>query len=262
MAEVWFDAGFPVDIEDNVTELLKELQPGAVAFQGPGENVIRWGGTETGHIQYPFWSAAKSSRNAGPGSIDGSVFAPGEADTTFGGGWFWNGGSPKNMSELISSYHDSVGSNAFWLVDWPPDKNGTLRSDYVARYQEVGDWLRACYGTPVAVVEKPSGTTVTLTLPPRSEVDRVSIQEDQTNGQRVRSYTVTLDGVVAANGTSVGNKRIAMLDGRHHGKTLIVSVEGDAPTLKRVAVFNCSRQVESEKRTVAPNPAKGSVLVV
>ena len=86
--------------------------------------------------QYPFWSQttakAPASPAAGAGSPTGEWFAPGEADTCFqtgkssdgvevsdrapyGGCWFYNEGMvPKSLEELVSSYHDSVGKNAFW----------------------------------------------------------------------------------------------------------------------------------------------------
>ena len=42
---------------------------------------------------------------------------------------------PKSLQELVSSYHDTVGKNAFWLLDWTPNQTGVLRPDHIARYQ-------------------------------------------------------------------------------------------------------------------------------
>ena len=36
LAEVWFDGGYPPGTETLITNLLAELQPNAVAFQGDG----------------------------------------------------------------------------------------------------------------------------------------------------------------------------------------------------------------------------------
>ena len=118
--------------------VFQELQPDAVGFQGPGENVIRWCGTESGHVGEPFWSSAQSSLAAGGGGFDGAVFSPGEADTCFQGGcgadspppaqwddlpgpyggcWFYNEGScPKSLSSLVSTCMDldTVTASRMW----------------------------------------------------------------------------------------------------------------------------------------------------
>merc|ERR1712019_137035 len=126
--------------------LLKETQPNAVVFQGPGPNGIRWAGTESGHVKYPFWSTSDTSMQQGAGKVDGAGFHPGEADTCFQGGnagslsapyggcWFYNADMvPKSLAELVSHYHDSVGRNAFMLLDWTPTKEGTMREDHLQR---------------------------------------------------------------------------------------------------------------------------------
>eukprot|EP01052_Picozoa_sp_SAG31_P048113 SAG31_NODE_9923_length_1209_cov_1.507207_1_plen_133_part_10 len=133
MLQVWFDGGVPVGVAEQLWALHQELQPDAVAFQGPlvgaQPNLIRWAGTEGGHVKYPFWSASSaqtdSSPKAGAGDPMGNVFAPGEADTCFQGGaaqgnsaasapegsllapyggcWFYNANmKPKSLAELIS----------------------------------------------------------------------------------------------------------------------------------------------------------------
>ena len=165
----------PKGVAASLWALHEELQPDAVAFQGPdvGEqpNLIRWAGTEGGHVKYPFWSAADAHENAsaspGAGNPNGNVFSPGEADTCFqgsstqvgqvsarrpyGGCWFYNPGMhPKSLQELVSSYHDTVGKNAFWLLDWTPNQTGLLRPDHTARYAELGNWLTECYATAIA----------------------------------------------------------------------------------------------------------------
>merc|ERR1712228_54582 len=116
----------------------------------------------------------------GAGSPDGPVFAPGGADTCFqtgahadgevsgpyGGCWFYNHQMvPKSLDGLVSHYHDSIGRNAFMLLDWTPMPNGTMREDHLKRYEEFGDWLRACYGSPVVAVKSPSGSEATLVIP-------------------------------------------------------------------------------------------------
>lgn len=122
-----------------------------------------------------------SSAKPGQGNPNGAVFAPGEADTCFqgsgdgritaidgsdgrvsaegpyGGCWFYNPTMhPKSLHELVSSYHDSVGKNAFWLLDWTPNQTGVLLPDHIQRYEEFGSWIAECYSA--AVVESTNFT--------------------------------------------------------------------------------------------------------
>ena len=135
-----------------------------------------------------------------------------------------------------------AGKNAFWLLDWSPQPNGTLRGDHITRYAELGDWLRECYSTPTAESTTLSGgRTMTFTVPHGKAVDRVVIKEDLTTGQRVRSFTITtklassdahpnhstgIQVQTVANGTSIGNKFIALLDRAYPaGTTLTLSID-------------------------------------
>jgi alpha-L-fucosidase len=259
LAEVWFDGGVPSDVSDPLASLLEELQPNAVAFQGPGSNGIRYCGTESGHVAYPFWSTAKSSKDKGAGSPDGAVFAPGESDTCFQGGrgngpyggcWFYNHGMvPKSLPELVGHYHDTVGRNAFSLLDWTPTQDGDIRADHLQRYEEYGDWLRGCYSVPVASVGPVvAGEAALLSLPEGSQFDRLVIQEDLSKGEFVRSYKVALDGTDLASGSSVGHKRIVLLNNTMSGQELSVSFssESNSASLAHIAAFNCSSTPEPE----------------
>jgi len=270
--------------------------------------VIRWAGTEGGHVGEPFWSAAESSLTAGKGDPFGAVWAPGECDTCFqgsscstnqdesagaatalslrsnlhpeqqqagnpyGGCWFYNQGlCPKSLSELVSSYHDSVGHNAFWLLDWTPNQTGLLRPDHVKRYSELGAWLTECYGGSPAAAGPPNapisnvGTIITIPVAAGVSVDRIVLREDQSVGQRIMGFEVlqgqSASATAAANttsakassdagftlllsGQSIGNRFIGFLPSPVTGPTSLVvnvtSVDGTA-TLTTSAAYNCSR---------------------
>ena len=60
LAEVWYDGGFDPAIRENVTALFNELQPSALAFNGPGtpigpQDALQWIDSETGYAPYPNW---------------------------------------------------------------------------------------------------------------------------------------------------------------------------------------------------------------
>jgi hypothetical protein len=267
LAEVWFDGGFPEGSADAITALAQRLQPNAVGFQGPGRNVVRWAGTEGGHVQYPFWSAAKSSRTGGAGDPNGAVWAPGEADTCFqtgkgdavgggagdaasdgatapyGGCWFYNAGMvPKSLPELVSSYHDTVGKNAVMLLDLSPTQVGDIRADHLERYKEFGSWIRACYAKPVAQAANASacpgaagcgggagggGPTATLTVPAGVAVDRAVLMEEQRLGQLIRGYEILTRPAGAAGAGTAAA-----------GAAWAVAATGSSVGHKRIAFFD------------------------
>jgi hypothetical protein len=74
-----------------------------------------------------------------------------------------------------------------------------------SRYAQLGGWIRACYGTPLASTNSSSSSSsssssrlatdtaqqpLVLTLPTPALLDRVIIQEQLQLGQRVRNFTV------------------------------------------------------------------------
>eukprot|EP00698_Gefionella_okellyi_P025619 TRINITY_DN9444_c0_g1_i2.p1 TRINITY_DN9444_c0_g1~~TRINITY_DN9444_c0_g1_i2.p1 ORF type:complete len:328 (-),score=60.50 TRINITY_DN9444_c0_g1_i2:126-1109(-) len=274
LAEVWFDGGYPPGTADLITALLAELQPNAVAFQGPGKNVIRWVGTESGHAPTPCWSTSDSDLAYGAGSPTGSVWAPAETDTclqttcldserkltphkkqrhservlvspSFGapysGCWFYNPNMcPKSHSELVSIYHDSVGRNSFLLLDWTPTPEGTLPATHIAAYEFLGNYVAQCYGKPLA---QTSFTGLNSTLRVDASIDRVVLREDQQYGQRVRSFSVAVNGKVVYTAESVGNRHIALLAERVAASTVSV-VFADAvaePHVSLFAVYDCDQ---------------------
>lgn len=109
-------------------------------------------------------------------------------------------------------------------------------------YQEFGDWLRACYDSPIVSVTAPEGKTASLVIPAGAEVDRIVIEEDQTAGEHISAYTVTIDGTPVAAGESVGHKRIHLFDaGAARGQQMMLEVAGANAKLARVSLHNCSR---------------------
>jgi len=264
LVEVWFDGGYPPGSEIPIASLLQELQPNAVAFQGPGDNVIRWAGTEGGHVAPPFWSSAESSLTAGKGEPFGPVWSPAEADTCFqsacstgedlpgpyGGCWFYNSDlCPKKLSELVSSYHDSIGTNAFMLLDWTPTQTGRMRADHLQRYTEFGDYLKQCYRTsPTHVSNVTVNTSSTIDIPITSPMDRISIRENQATGQRVMGYEVwaMVGGTwqQQLSGQSIGNRLIGLFPAPLTSATMIrvnfTNIVGTT-SLSDISLFNCTR---------------------
>eukprot|EP01048_Picozoa_sp_COSAG05_P014110 COSAG05_NODE_1568_length_4532_cov_6.020753_3_plen_853_part_00 len=240
IAELWFDGGVPLEMTEELAELIDARQTTAVSFQGPERtgagfsgNVVRWSGTETGHTPSSnMWSTIPRGANgvqqmawgAGqkPGTAADLEFVPAEQDGAIqnhneGGFWF-PGETTKPMAELMKEYEDAVGHNSNYLLELSPDPQGRIPSPDLAAYTAFGHALRACYtGATAARQEMSHQTGLTFELPAASTgpVDRVLIAEGlQRCGQRVTGYT--LNALLPGNATwqlvgsdlSVGHCRI------------------------------------------------------
>lgn len=156
-----------------------------------------------------------------------NLFYPAAVDYTLQANdvWFWMPPPQelRNLSELINVYHNSVGRNTVMELAFSIDRTGRVDPTHAALYAAFGGWIKNCYGSPVAEAGSfgpagPSGPW-TLSLDVGSvPVDRVVIREDQSLGQRILAYGISVifpNGTtfVFSNGTSVGNKRIDLLGG-------------------------------------------------
>jgi alpha-L-fucosidase len=119
----------------------------------------------------------------------------------------------------------SLSSNSWWklffMLDLAPDRIGLIRIAHASRYKELGDFIRSCYGTSALPNQRltldDSNIHIQLFDSSPVTVDRSVIQEDQTHGQVIRSYTVDVQlanatdanqWITVAQGTSIGNKKI------------------------------------------------------
>jgi len=214
--EVWLDHGYTPAQQSRLQMLLLDKQPTAMGFNGLGvsTNPCRWVGTEGGDPTYPIWSTGTD----GTGDPTSPVWNPAVADTTLQlhDSWFFlKDDGIRTLTSLVDVYHATVGANTVLELDFAIDTTGNVHPSHAAAYKALGDWVRTCYGTPVAGTAG-SGGVFNLTMPGGSAaVDRVIIGEDQTYGQRIREFTVDALGpdgkwTVLSTGSSVGHKRIAI----------------------------------------------------
>lgn len=110
-------------------------------------------------------------------------------------------------------------------MDFAIDRTGRVAPSHEARYRQFGSWITSCYGHPVTSAGTTSGGNVTLTLPSGATIDRVVIQEDQAQGQRIRGFSVDAQSsgswTTILTGTGVGNKYIGVASSGVTGATSI-----------------------------------------
>ncbi|MGB8452514.1 MAG: alpha-L-fucosidase [Anaerocolumna sp.] len=159
-------------------EVIRRLQPNAcISVCGPD---VRWCGNEAGDTRPSEWSVvperardtekiAENSqkqdddcfrrRNISAHDVDlGSreilekeedlIWYPAEVNTSIRPGWFYHeyeDDKVKPLSKLIHIYENSVGGNATFLLNIPPNKDGLFHENDVRRLHEIGDYLKKTY---------------------------------------------------------------------------------------------------------------------
>ncbi|OAQ78051.1 alpha-L-fucosidase [Purpureocillium lilacinum] len=264
LTEIWFDGGYSSAQMGKIEDLLQEHQSQAVIFNGCQENgtcvsanSVRWIGTEMGEAPEENWSTGLTNDG---GDSKSPFFCPAECDTTLQtqDRWFWGVDQPlRSIQEMIDVYHKTVGRNCVLELDLAPDRSGLIPANQAARYKQLGDFIKSCYGKPIAAKRsKPAGKgAYSIKFARPTAIDRVSLMEDQTNGQVIRSYQVharivDADGeggdddnvpwTLVSNGTSVGHKKIDIFDKPVTVTELLVnSTFVDTPKWRSVTAHLC-----------------------
>jgi len=153
LEEFWLDgAGSGGHVYDfpRIIEELRTYQPNTLVFADVAlfeYGDIRWVGNEEGVIPYENWNV-----------IDRHGYLrwrPVEADTPLHKNhWFWHPNDEaklKSVSELVSTYEQTVGRGGQLMLGIAPDRRGLLPEADVRRLKEFGAALRARYGRNLAL---------------------------------------------------------------------------------------------------------------
>lgn len=262
--EIWFDGGaLPPDRGGpDLVPILERHQPGAILFQGPtgANNLIRWVGNERGVAPYPCWGATNTLTAEGgdaegrfPGDPEGRYWAPGECDVPVRRhAWFWDDESKPHAwrywtdAELMDMYERSVGRNCNLLLNANPNTDGLVPETDFAQYRRFGAAVRARFGHPFATAGG-AGDVLPLALPAVSEIDRLVIQEDISEGHRIRAYRVEGERpeggfTTLCSGSCVGHKRIeTFAKTAVRSLRLVIETSVGRPVVRQFAAFRGGR---------------------
>lgn len=282
---------------------IRQLQPMAcINVCGPD---IRWCGNEAGHTRKSEWSVVpkrtmdteKIAENSQ--KIDESEFRqreiraddqdlgsrkvlqnetdfiwyPAEVNTSIRPGWFYHDSEDdkvRSLDELIHIYYNSVGGNATFLLNIPPNREGLFHENDCRRLKEIGDYLCKSFKDNLLDSAKLSVDTEV------SENDIEQVREDNYNGyfkpkdgtnkcvieaswnisqnirhivlkenitmsQRIEAFTIeAVNGDKAEeiySGTVVGYKRIIPLAVKAEKIRICISDSRVAPTLSFVGIY-------------------------
>lgn len=257
---------------DAYYDLIRELQPNAVInVCGPD---IRWCGNEAGVCRESEWSVVPVSLRSNEQiqeksqQVDDGEFAkrydstdrdlggreiiskerdlvwyPAEVNTSIRPGWFYHASEDdkvKSLEELLQVYYGSVGGNATFLLNLPPDKRGLIHENDRARLRELGEAIRNTFRTNLAEgasaqasesdanlildgnpdtywcpEEGTEQATIEVDLQEEKEFNHIVLQENRYS-QRIEKFELEVqqDGEWKPlwSGTVVGYKRICRFD--------------------------------------------------
>jgi alpha-L-fucosidase len=236
--EIWFDGGasHPDKGAPNVLPIVKKYQPECLFYHNEQLAEARWGGSESGTVEYPCWSTYPYPYT-GPGEevskdgfallkhgdAEGKYWVPAMADAPLRGyngrhEWFWEPGDEDHvypLSSLVDMYYKSVGRNSTLILGLTPGPDGLMPKEDVERLKEFGAEIRKRFDSPLAST-KGSSKRILINLPEAREVNQIVIQEDIAKGHRVMEFEVQalVDGQWKKidEGTAIGHKYIQLLE--------------------------------------------------
>ena len=240
--EVWFDGanGEGPNGKHQVYDwpatfaLVRQMQPDAVIFSDAGPDV-RWIGNERGAAADPNWSTVDPASVPfpgadGPGIIDalqhgdplGTVWRPGETDTSIRPGWFYHPADDQRVrsaDDLVGLYFTSVGRNSKLLLNVPPTREGVLHPTDAGELLEMRRRLSDLFARDLTAGRHPHwrligarGAESTLELGRQTRVGIIDLREQIEEGQVVAEYQVEgYDGTrwrTLADGRTIGCRKL------------------------------------------------------
>ena len=268
LVEFWLDgAGSGGHVYDfkKIIETLRTYQPNTLVFADTGlfeYGDARWVGTESGRVPYENWNV-----------IDRHGYLrwrPVEADTPLRNQhWFWHPNdedSLKSLSELLTTYDETVGHGAQLMLGLAPDRRGLMPDSDVARLAEFGAALHARYGRNLALRHEPASTevaaaidgdpdtfwtapagshhsTLEITFPEPITFNRALTMEWLNDGQRIQKYSIDIWTGTAwksiASAQAIGHKKIDSFPAVTAAKVrLNILSSTDAAAIREFQLYN------------------------
>lgn len=202
------------------------------------------------------------------------IWYPAEVNTSIRPGWFWHeteNDQVKPLDKLVQIYLNSVGGNATFLLNIPPDRRGLFHENDVQRLKELGAYLRNSFQTnlmleasAIIAPEAQKGCEIenvvsdddgyyfpaqysgALDICVRWEkpqrIQFVVLQEHLPLSQRVEQFEIRVErnekDECLYRGTTVGNKRIVKLeDCEANAVTLRITDSRKIPVFEQIAFY-------------------------
>lgn len=266
---IWFDGGAddPKGLGPDVLPIVQKYQPNCLFYHNVNRADLRWGGSESGTVGYPCWSTfptpfshntrtesvAKYQDLLKHGDPDGKYWVPAMSDAPLRGAnkrheWFWepeDDAAVFSLDALMDKYYKSVGRNSTLMMGLTPDDRGLIPAVDSLRLSEWGAEIQRRFAKPLASTSGNAKKT-TINLKNEQTVNHCIIQEDISNGERVRDYKIEakVNGkwIELCKGQSVGHKRIEEFSPVKTSKIRLVVTSALAkPIIRNFSIFNVSK---------------------
>lgn len=207
---------------------------------------------------------------------EGVIWYPSEVDVSIRPGWYYHPEEDtlvKTPQKLIDIFYSSVGKNSLLLLNIPPDKRGLIHENDLHSLREMRRILDETFAhNLLSLADKTSfnktyladnclhtyweGTqdsnSLEISFAEEVEFDRLLLQENITQGQRVEHFSVAsfVNGswkeIVAA--TTIGYKRILRFDPVVTNKLRItISGSRDKPQISEIGIYKSSDEEKEAK---------------
>ncbi len=272
-----------------IQSIVRKLQPNAKIFSDAGPDV-HWIGNERGIAGETFWSTIDldkivvggSGQQAylNKGDENGKNWVVGQCDVSIRPGWFYHASENtkvKTPEQLVDLYYKSVGRNAIFLLNIPPNRDGLFETEDVESLKAFKNILDESFAVNLASNAK---TTVSNTrgnlpefaaknitdsdtktfwatddaeknpffevsLPEAKQFDRILLQEPVLYGQRISGFEVEVmlngEWKTIAKGTTIGYKRLLRFDAVSSNKIrVLITAFNNTPAISGFAVYKSS----------------------
>jgi alpha-L-fucosidase len=243
-----------------IQAMVRKLQPKAKIFSDAGPD-IHWIGNEKGIAGETFWSTinldnivvggAGQEAYLNTGDPKGKNWVVGQCDVSIRPGWFFHPNENekvKTPAELVNLYYQSVGRNAVFLINIPPNREGLFEQQDVAALKEFKNILDASFANNLApkakltvsntrnkalayqasnmtdadsqsfwaVDDDQKTASMDIEFLTTNKFDRICLQEPVLFGQRIAKFQVQAyinnEWKTLVQGTTIGYKRLLRFD--------------------------------------------------
>ena len=274
-------------------EVIRKYQPNAViANCGPD---VRWIGNEGGRVRKSEWNiihwTAKTNEKTQANSqqAENNSFAifdrkeedigsrevlekadelrwcPAEADVSITHGWFWHddeyykdakNAGMRTPGELAQIYYNTVGGNAAFLLNIPPDTRGLINDREINTLYEFASIIKKTFSENIPfellILDKDGEEFLTdwagfmlqenevgAKIKPVDKFRTMVIEEDIRYSQRVEEFEIFADGKKITTGTTIGSGKIINFpDGIDADEVIFVVTQSRGnPIIKSIKLY-------------------------
>ena len=270
---------------EEIREIVYKLQPGASIFSDAGPD-IHWIGNERGIAGETLWSMLDRTKVAvgdadsdylNTGDFFGTSWVIGQCDVSIRRGWFFHttdDETVKTPSQLVDLYYRSVGRNAVFLLNLPPNRDGLFADKDVASLKKFKEILDKTFKENLVAGAKVTASSqfakfssdnltdndvnsywaaatdkrqasLEIAIDSTKKFDRILLQEPIKFGQRICSFDIQLlrpgGWQTIASGTSIGYKRLLRITAISGSKLRInIRDANNTPALSNFGVFKAA----------------------